>query len=84
MLNVKETVIDLISSSCSFPRVDEYLRDNDSLAEIGLDSISFIRIIVAIEQEFDIEFDEVALDFSKFTSLDSLCKYIKNEVDKRN
>lgn len=53
------------------------ISSSDDLTDFGVNSISCIKIMVAIEQEFGIEFDEFNLDFSKFKTINSLSEYIE-------
>ncbi len=48
----------------------------DTLSEIGLNSIHFISIIVQSEVEFDIEFEDDFLSLDKFTNVSSIVDYI--------
>lgn len=43
--------------------------------ELGINSIAFVRLIVALENEFDVEFDDGSLDVNSFTTLRQLMKY---------
>ena len=54
------------------------------LSEIGVNSITFIKIIVTIEETFDIEFEDDYLDYEQFDTIQDVCDYIaqlKNEKD---
>lgn len=53
------------------------ISSSDDLTAFGVNSISYIKIVVAIEQEFGVEFDEVNLDFSMFKTINSLSEYIE-------
>ncbi|MEN5196998.1 acyl carrier protein [Sphingobacterium faecium] len=50
---------------------------------IGLDSISIVNLIVMIETEFKISFDEEDLSMDMFSNLNKLCEVIENKVNKR-
>lgn len=50
------------------------------LADIGIDSITFIKIVVAIETEFSFEFGDDELDFCKFPTVKSLVTYVQSRV----
>ena len=50
------------------------------LADIGVNSITFIKIVVAIETEFNIEFADEDLDFNKFPNIDFLVTYVKDKI----
>lgn len=47
---------------------------------IGLDSITFIKTIVALEYEFDFEFDDEMLLISKFPTVKSMVEYVESKV----
>ncbi|MEH6989560.1 acyl carrier protein [Cytobacillus firmus] len=55
--------------------------DGDDLFEKGLDSISFIRIIVLLEDELNIEIEDDDILLENFHSINMICnlihKYIK-------
>lgn len=63
------------------------LPDNTNLSDIGLNSIRFIQLIVAIEEEFDIEINDSDLLLSNFETLEllyhTLQKYFNSEVMKK-
>lgn len=48
--------------------------------DIGINSITFIKIIIDIENEFNIEFSDEDLDYNKFSNLGSLVLYVQNKV----
>lgn len=54
---------------------------DDNLILLGLNSITFIKIVVACENEFDIEFDDDMLDYEIFDSLRKLSECIKNKME---
>jgi acyl carrier protein len=54
----------------------------DQIAAIGINSIGFVRIVVAIETEFDFEFDDDYLDPTIFQSINDIIEYIMVNVNK--
>lgn len=48
----------------------------EDLFEKGLDSISFIRIIVLLEDELDIEIEDDDILLENFHSIDMICNLI--------
>lgn len=61
----------------------ENLGENDNLLNIGINSISFIKIIVQIETEFDIEFDENDLNTKSFDSLNDISFYVQSILEEK-
>lgn len=76
-MNINERVIEIITEKCDIDNIDEYLKNNDDLTPLSINSVSFIKLVVELENEFSIEFEDEALDYNKFKSLNSLCNYIK-------
>lgn len=47
--------------------------------DLGLDSVHLVDLTVALEDEFDIRFDPISVDFIEvFRTVDSLVNYIKD------
>lgn len=59
------------------------LKDSKELiAELGLNSINRMRLILELEKAFEIEFDLENLDISVFNSIEGLENYIKYNLEK--
>ena len=56
------------------------MRLDAALAEIGIDSITFIRIVIALEEAFNIKFEDEILILSEFPTVKDLIDY----VDEKN
>ena len=65
---------EFISSS-----VDEISADGE-LRTLGLNSISFIKLVVALEQEFGIEFDDQYLYMDNIKTFGDLVEYIDSTI----
>ena len=83
-MDLREKIIEIISTNCEMENVNQYLNENDDLTKLGMNSISFIKMIVEMEKEFDFEFEDEALDYNKFTSMNLLCDYVKEMMRKNN
>jgi acyl carrier protein len=53
--------------------------DGEFIAEF-IDSLDFIEVILSIESEFDVEFDDEMLTFGSLADLDYLIGYIREKV----
>lgn len=69
-----------IFKECLMNNIMDNLQINDDLSVLNLDSLIFIRLVVCIEDEFDIEFDDENLDMDKFDTLQSLILYIESKI----
>jgi acyl carrier protein len=68
-----EEKIKMIIAQQSIVLVHE-INNEDSLALIGIDSLKMVELIVALEDGFDIQFDDSELDPSLLTTVDSIIK----------
>lgn len=50
------------------------------MAQLSLDSISFVEIIVNIEEEFTLEFDERQLTIEELDTLENIAKLINDRI----
>ncbi|MNW37822.1 D-alanine--poly(phosphoribitol) ligase subunit 2 [compost metagenome] len=55
-------------------------RDFSLNEELVMDSMKFIRLIVELEQSFNIEVDFHDLVLENFLSLNSICAYISSRI----
>lgn len=58
----------------SYENIEDYL--DTKLCELGLNSVNFIKLIVGIESEFDIEFDDDALLLYESETIKGLKEFI--------
>ena len=80
-MNLRERVIDIIAKNKKEGNVKEYLKDNDDLTALKINSIDFIRMIIDFEGEFNVTFADEALYYKNFLSLQILCDYIQGLID---
>jgi amino acid adenylation domain-containing protein len=63
--------------------VDEKISGKITIASdfssIGLDSITFIKVVVALEGEFDFEFDDEMLLITAFPTVGSMIEYVESK-----
>ncbi len=53
---------------------------NQNLIEQGVNSIIFIKVVIAIEKEFGFEFGDKDLNLDNFLNLDKLVDYVAKRV----
>jgi acyl carrier protein len=81
MSKVVETrLIKVFKENCEDTDLVDKIGLNDSLVELGLNSVEFIKLIVIIEKEFEFEFDDDRLDYNKFSTLRDLVEYIESRI----
>lgn len=51
-----------------------------SLGKAGVDSITFVNLVVALESEFNFEWDDEMLLFTAFPTLRNMIDYVESKV----
>ena len=72
---VQIRVFDIIVSNLNSKLVDN-ITPKKTLSELGIDSIVFVKIIVNLEKEFNISFDENIMISSAFSNIEELMIYV--------
>lgn len=49
---------------------------NEDLSVLGVNSITFIRIVLALEMEFGVAWDDDDLEYQNFLTIDNIVNYI--------
>lgn len=75
---VEEQVKKIIAQSLE---VNETVLDEKELLYIGLNSLTFITIIVGLEEYFEIEFDDNDLNYELFSTVEDIIKYVRDKLN---
>lgn len=73
---MEDKIIDIIKSECA---LDEEITIDTKISDLSLDSLSFISIIVEIEDTFNIEFDIDTLDTKTWNTVGDIIEYVMRE-----
>lgn len=73
-----ETIAASLSESLEIPV--ESIKVDQPLSELDLDSINFVKLVIALEAEFDFEFDDDKLLVSEFPTVRSLVEYVEEKT----
>ena len=79
MPEIQKKALEVIASNLNSKYLDDISLDSD-FANIGIDSITFIKIVVALESEFDFEFDDEMLLITAFPTVKSIIQYVESKV----
>lgn len=71
---MKERIIDAILSVV--PGIETYNGDN-MIEDLGIDSHDIFNIVIAIEDEFDIEIPPTKLKIAYFTTVESIVELVE-------
>lgn len=56
------------------------INDDDDLFIVGVDSINLVSLIIAIEEEFGVEFDTELIEMEKFQTINDISNTIRNLI----
>lgn len=58
----------------------EYINLEAKLKDLGVNSYYYLRIVVALEEEFGVEFPDDELDYEKFETVMEIVKYLEKLI----
>lgn len=82
MSDVQERVIKIIKKQLEEVVTDKEIELECELSSLGVNSVIFVKSVVEIENEFEIEFDDNDLNFNNFKVIKDLCDYVGNKIEK--
>lgn len=81
MFETRKEVIEILKLLVAHTDVEEYFSKNDEMTGLDLDSITFIKMIVMLEEKFQFEFDDEMLFSTYFDTLQKLTEYIDSKIE---
>ncbi|MNW40286.1 Acyl carrier protein [compost metagenome] len=78
-LNISERVASIIQDTLQVSRSE--FAQTENLIELGMTSLSFVKLIVLLETEFNIEFDDDDFLMDKFEFLDDFVSYVQKKIN---
>lgn len=82
-MNYKDDIIKIIQEATNLTIPIENVDLDTDLQSVGMDSISFIKIIVGIENLFEIEFPDEKLLITEAGTLKNLFSIANEEINKK-
>ena len=73
---IKERLRELIAKALNRSIDPGDIHDKDLVANLGIDSIVSLEILISVEDEFEIRIDDEDLDADLVDSLDHLANYV--------
>lgn len=75
-MNYEERVAEIITKVLSDEDIDVKVDYDSDIMDFGLNSITIIKTIVYMEEEFEIEFDDECLTTDAFKTVRDIANYI--------
>lgn len=76
---MKEKFFELVRDACALE--EDGLSEQTCPSQISLDSLSFIRLIVGIEDEFGVDFDDELLNIADWQTLGDLMRITESKIN---
>lgn len=73
---LREKVVALLRDNVDDPAALDNLGPDDDLSSLGINSLTFIKLVIATEMEFGVAWKDDDLDFRNFSSINSIMQYI--------
>lgn len=77
---MEDKVLQIIKETCALK--EESIINETELKDISLDSLSFISLIVNLEQEFNIEFEDEELNLYDYKTVKDILELVKEKCKK--
>ncbi|WP_341282692.1 phosphopantetheine-binding protein [Paenibacillus sp. FSL H8-0537] len=74
---------EILQKNIELLTIDESVLQSD-LETVGLNSISFVKLIVALENEFDVEFENEILIIDHFATLGQFKESVQKLVERQD
>lgn len=80
-VELTDQVIEVFKTVCQMEHIKlpPQMSGITSLRDLGLNSLLFIKIVVRLEVEFDVDFEDESMDIGAFVVVDDIVKYIENQ-----
>ena len=77
---MKDTIIKVRQIIDGFHKNLENVDENDNLQRLGFDSVDFVKLVVEIENKFDIFVEDEDLLFENFDTINKITEYVENAL----
>ncbi|WP_018884960.1 acyl carrier protein [Paenibacillus massiliensis] len=58
------------------------IEETTDLFQIGINSLTFIRVVASLEEVFDIELDDELILLNNFRTVESICRLLRGYVER--
>lgn len=80
-IQLTKKILEIMEEKTGMKELSENINFELELKDAGINSISFINIVVSIEIEFGFEFGDSDLDYKKYSTLKSLVTYVESKLN---
>ena len=77
---IEKQIANIFLKNCA---LDENITENSKLEDLSMDSLSFVRAIVEVEQKFNIEFDIDQAEISYWEKIGDILKFVESKLNEK-
>lgn len=74
---LRQKVMDLLRDNVDEPALLDKCGPDDDLSALGINSLTFIKLVIATEMEFGVSWNDEDLDFRNFSTINQIMNYIR-------
>ncbi|MFC4101267.1 phosphopantetheine-binding protein [Paenibacillus xanthanilyticus] len=74
---LRERIITMLRDNVDDPSMLDDLDPDADLTALGVNSLTFIKLVIAAEMEFGLTWNDDDLDFRHFASVNSILNYVQ-------
>lgn len=78
---IEKKVIQVLENNSKLKNIDVKNLDEITFNDLGVNSLNFIKIIVELEDAFDIEFDDNQINYGLLNNIRDLVKMIEEKIE---
>ena len=79
-MNIEEKVIEILEKNSKLKHIDSSRLKEITVHDLGVNSLNFIKIIVELEDAFDIEFDDDQINYDLLNNIYDLVVLINEKI----
>ncbi|MCK4257915.1 MAG: hypothetical protein KAX49_02995 [Halanaerobiales bacterium] len=83
MNQIEKRLLKVFQENLSGREIEESTLMDTDLVDLDINSLNFIKIVVALEEEFDIEFEDSQLNFELFGKVSKLMALIEEKINEQ-
>lgn len=83
LIKIRQNISKILKDTVESNSINTNINDGIEFSGLFVNSITFVMLILNIEDEYEIEFDDDDLDINKYHSLDDLAEYIYTKVNEQ-
>ena len=80
-MNIRKEIVAIINKNM---RLELNENDNLKLADMGINSLMFIQMVIVIEEVFHFNFSDNNLNIKNFIDINSICNYVENNLKNKS